>query len=476
MSYLDLNTNVSQEILAGQETTAERDSRQTPAVIAEPSPDARLALWLRALPAFFDAANYPFTEAEQADLSKRDFAHDIRITRTVLWDCSRLTFQLAATESSADELLDEDEQAVLNSFSLAEEANESQAVAADQSLLGLAEVLGNYCLLCEELLTAGAVRFPAWSNMGKMLARDLERSEAAKHLIRSHSQRNSANLQPQLLALTREVVVQRSFGTDLLTIFSVLMRMLSWLSIVEAYLQRDASLKQTLPIFTLINQETRELRRFVENRTLRIEGLEPAVCDVLDGTNYALAMELRKVFSRELINLGTLRHPPTLYSKVETAHGILRDSFQQSIVGLAQLFDQTLDGTLLFKAYQTKKEQSLILRHDLWMLLQLIQRAEKERDQHPIVRLLERLVVFQEGSLRYLMYKDWEACERFIEEVGAARGAVELAPVLHRFAAFVETLFGQVSMRAVLADSPFDFPSLEKTAPTNPEQRDESFD
>jgi hypothetical protein len=461
MNHLDPNTNATQSLLAEQDAAASRDARQPSAVFAETAPDARLGLWLRALPSFFDAANYPFTEAEQADLSKRDFASDIRIARAVLLDCSRLTFQLARVETSTGDLLERDEPSSLNELSLAEEAGESQPVAADQSLLQLAEALGNYCMLCDELLTAGAVGCPAWSNLGKMLTRDLERSEAAKHLIRSHAQRSGVNLQPQLISLTRQAALPRPLGTDLLAIFSVLARMLNWLATIDACLQRDAPLKQTLPVFTLINQETRELRRFVENRAMRIENLEPAVSDTLDGTNYALAMELRKVFSRELVGLSALRHPPTLYAKVETAHGILRDSFQQSIVGLAQLFDQKLDGTLLFKAYQTKKEQSLILRHDLWMLLQLIQLAEKERDQHPIVRLLERLVVFQEGSLRYLMYKDWEACERFIEEVGVARGAVELAPVLHRFAAFVETLFGQVSMRAVLADSPFDFPTLE---------------
>ncbi|MDX6693733.1 MAG: hypothetical protein QOF02_1336 [Blastocatellia bacterium] len=462
MNQLDLNINASQSVLAERDAAAAaRESPSPPALSAATTLDARLGLWLRALPSFFDAANYPFTEAEQADLSKRDFAGDIRIARSVLWDCSRLTFQLAQAESSADELLEQDEQSPLGELSLAEETGESSSVAADQSLVQLAETLGNYCMLCDELLTAGAVGISAWSNLGKMLTRDLERSEAAKHLIRSLTQRSDVNLQPQLISLTRQAALQRSFGTDLSAIFNVLARMLNWLATIEAYLQRDAPLKQTLPVFTLINQETRELRRFVENRTMRIENLETTFSDTLDGTNYALAMELRKVFSRELVGLGTLRHPPTLYAKVETAHGILRDSFQQSIVGLAQLFDQQLDGTLLFKAYQTKKEQSLILRHDLWMLLQLIQLAEKERDQHPLVRLLERLVVFQEGSLRYLMYKDWEACERFIEEVGAARGAVELAPVLHRFAAFVETLFGQVSMRAVLADTPFDFPTLE---------------
>lgn len=466
MNHLDLNTNAPEEMLAGHDAGMLRDLREmqnTPAATAEPVPEAMLGLWLRALLSFFDTGNHPLTETEQADLSKRDFAHDIRIVHAVLLECSRLAFQLALTESADDDLFEEREgQTSLNNFSLAEESAEAGGLVAYQSPLRLAEALGNFCLLCEELLSAGAVSFSAWANMGKMLARDLEQSETIKHFIRHTTQGSSASLQPQLTSLTCQAVMHRALSADLVSIFSRLMQMLDWLAVVEACLRRDVPLKQTLPIFTLINQETRELRRFVENRTLRIEELEPSVCDVLDGTNYALAMELRKVFSRELIGLSALRHPPTIYAKVETAHGILRDSFQQSIVSLAQLFDPALDGTLLFKAYQTRKQQSLTLRRDLWMLLQLIQRAEKERDQHPLVRLLERLAVFHEGSLRYLMYKDWEACERFIEEVGAARGAVELAPVLHRFAAFIETLFGQVSMRAVLADSPFDYPAIEK--------------
>lgn len=437
------------------------DAAQVLAVGLEP--EAMLGLWLRALLSFFDAANNPFNDSELTDLSKRDFINETQIARRTLWDCSRLTFQLASAEGEEGNLFEiESGQHAPNNFPLAEESADANVTVADQSLLALAEVLANFCLLSEELITAGAVSFAVWSNMGRMLARDLERSEAAKYLIHSAAQISPAGLQPQLISVTREAVTHRLFGADLTIIFSRMVQMLSWLAQVESFLRRDLSLKQTLPIFTLINQETRDLRRFVEGRTLRIEGLETAVCDVLDATNYALAMELRKVFSRELIGLSGLRHPPTIYSKVETAHGILRDSFQQSIVALAQLFDPALDGAQLFKAYQTKKQQSLTLRHDLWMLLQLIQRAEKERDQHPVVRLLERLAIFQEGSLRYLMYKDWEACERFIEEVGAARGAVELAPVLHRFAAFIETLYSQVSMRAVLAEEPFDFPTLEK--------------
>ena len=75
---------------------------------------------------------------------------------------------------------------------------------------------------------------------------------------------------------------------------------------------------------------------------------------------------------------------------------------------------------------------------------------------------MKKLVSFYEGSLRYLMFKDWESCERFMEEIGAARGAAELSPVLHRFAAYLEALSSQVNMRAVLLDHPFDYPEIDE--------------
>jgi hypothetical protein len=172
-------------------------------------------------------------------------------------------------------------------------------------------------------------------------------------------------------------------------------------------------------------------------------------------------MELRKVFAHELMGLTSLHQAPPIYVKIENAHGLLRDCFQQSTVALAQLFDGSLDGAQLFKSFHTKLEQSLTLRQDLWMLLQLVRQAKAGRDQYPLSRILERLADFRDGSLRYLMYKDWESCERFMEEVAAARGAVELAPVLHRFATYLETLHEHVSLRAVLAGHPFDYPKLE---------------
>jgi hypothetical protein len=174
-----------------------------------------------------------------------------------------------------------------------------------------------------------------------------------------------------------------------------------------------------------------------------------------------MMMELRRVYTQELVGLIALRQAPAIYARVETAHGLLANCFQQSTTGLAQLFDPQLDGARLFDTFQIKLEQSVALRRDLWLLLQLVKRAEKERDQHPVAQLVATLDAFRDGSMHYLMYKDWEACERFMEEVAAARGAIELSPVLHRFGAYLETLFNQVNMRSVLAEHAFDYPELE---------------
>jgi hypothetical protein len=311
------------------------------------------------------------------------------------------------------------------------------------------------------MMQARVVNFHSWSHLGKATLQELARSGISQRLIRISDYYGAADLQAPLLRITRDKSAPAAQGADLLVIFTSLARMLQRLRFIESVLRRDQPLKFLLPIFTLLHEEARTLLDFIETRAMRTEGMDEAVFDTLDGTNYALSMELRKVFAHELVGLSVLRQPTAIYAKVENAYGLLRDCFQQSTLALAQLFDPQLEGAQLFDTFQTKLQQSLALRRDLWTLLLLVRRAEKERDQRPVAPLLERLSEFREGSLRYLMYKDWEACERFMEEVGAARGAVELAPVLHRFGAYLETLHGQVNMRAVLANHPFDYPELE---------------
>lgn len=425
-------------------------------------PERELGMWLQSLNSFARARNHPFAESEQASALTKDWFSELGIARQTLLRVSQLTLRMVhlkdTHEASDGNVADGN---LLEGLGLTDSLPPNDSEQESHSLIGLSEALSDICILCETLAEVRPVSFYTWATVGKVLARELDRSEVARTLERAAQTDAAAKLPRPLFELTQVIDAGDAFSTDILIVFSELARLLERLQFVETLLRRDQPLKQTLPIFCLVHEEARSLLDFIETRALRTEGLNENIFDALDGTNYAIAMELRKVFSRELVGLSALRHSPSIYARVENAHGLLRDCFQQSIVGLAQLFDPTLDGARLFNTFQTKLDQSLLLRGDLWTLLQLVRRAEKERDRHPISRLLERLDAFREGSQRYLMYKDWEACERFIEEVSAARGAVEVTPVLHRFGAYLETLHGQVNMRAVLADHPFDYPSLE---------------
>lgn len=431
-------------------------------IFRDGGPAHELGLWLRALGSFGRMRDYPPTGQDKPDALSRDWSGEVRITRRVLLRGTQLSYSLLRPYSAPEDALTDDEKAAATPVMPSPASTETDVLAdeADHSFRMLAEALKESFTVCDALLERPPVNLHTWASLGKTLARQLSHLEGAQTVMRAEQHYSTANLQDSLVALTRRAGVAAASGADLLIIFTELARLLRRLEFIGDLLGRDQPLKQTLPVFALVHEGAAWLMEFIEDCLSRAEELDQTIIDALDATNYAIMMETRKVYTQELMGVIGLRQAPAIYARVEIAHGLLSNCFQQSIIGLAQLFDPSLNGARLFNTLQTKLEQSLALRRDLWQILQLVQRAEKERDQHPVSQLVASLSAFHDGSLHYLMYKDWEACERFIEEVSAARGAIELTPVLNRFGAYLETLFNQVSLRSVLAEHAFDYPSL----------------
>lgn len=421
------------------------------AALPEAFPPAQeLAVWLRALQSFFNAANLPFTEAERSTLGERSFKCETGVARDALVRCLHLLTSLARGDSLA---------ALAGEAGVPDEGRAGEGalglVSAKESLVDLSDVFKDACRLCDALLESTSVGFAAWSSLGSILERELRRSEAAALIQAAGQAARAAELQERLVALAHGLA-QDDLGEDVLEIFHAFSRLLALLRFVELSLKSDAQLKRLLPIFTLVHEETRGLLDFIEGRALHVEGLGSGAGEVLDGTAYAVRMEMRKAFEHELTGLCSVRQPPQVFAKVENAAGLLRDCYQQSVLALAQTLDPALDGGALFGSFKTKLDQSLELRRELWGLVRLVRRASAEGGSPPATQVLEALGAFGEGGQRYLMYKDWEVLERFAEEIESARGAGELSRTLHRFEAYLETLFGQVNMRAVLSPHPFD--------------------
>jgi hypothetical protein len=247
---------------------------------------------------------------------------------------------------------------------------------------------------------------------------------------------------------------------DMAKVFLEFFRLLRYLDFIAADLSHDRPLKDSLLIFSLINSESQLLIEFMETRLLKIANLSTTVYNCIDGCLYALQMDLKKVFGRELVGFVYLRQAPPIYAKVENSHGLLRDCFQQSIVSLVQIFEPNFDGTQLFESFQTKVDQSIRLRMDIWRLLSGLRKFEAQPEQNKITAVIELMAVFRDSSLKYLMYKDWDDFEKLLEEAIVTRTLDEFLKVVHVFSTFLEALLGQINMRAVLANHPFDYPEV----------------
>jgi hypothetical protein len=88
--------------------------------------------------------------------------------------------------------------------------------------------------------------------------------------------------------------------------------------------------------------------------------------------------------------------------------------------------------------------------------MRAVQNAEKDPGDRAMRELHKRQTEFLEESVHFLFYKDKESIERFAEALGVTADKTDVIGILHRYGTYLETLFGQVNMRTVLLDHPFD--------------------
>jgi hypothetical protein len=117
------------------------------------------------------------------------------------------------------------------------------------------------------------------------------------------------------------------------------------------------------------------------------------------------------------------------------------------------MFDEDLIGPKLFNNSDRRFRQSLQLCQDLAVLIQLVETAEKDCVEPTVLALTARIEQFRNDSMECLMYSDWPQFEGFCEQIKVdASETAGLGQVLHQFRCYLETLLGQVRMRAVLTD------------------------
>jgi len=237
------------------------------------------------------------------------------------------------------------------------------------------------------------------------------------------------------------------------TILTEMLRFFDWLARIENNLQKLDTLLESLSLLEVLEFEARSLTDYVDAKANSTGARNERLHEVLDGISYGINHDLRRVFERELVRGVTEQSIPIVYGKIMHAHGLLTNCFQQSTITLLQVFNPGLDASKLFNDVELRLQQSLILCKDLSSLMRFVRLAQAKGDPDVLRSVTARILEFRDGSMQYLMYKDWRGYESLaLEVITAVENNLDPKPLLHRFICYLEVLYGHVKMRAVLAD------------------------
>lgn len=400
-----------------------------------------LGLWLAGLESFIKSGGQAF-DGNTPESPSRDWAKECRLTHAALLKCSKLNFRLRkaiVTQNSVD--------------------GESLIPSCDISVSDLDAftlVLREAIVLNESVLRSGKLNFADWRSWGSTLAEKLTSSSVHQELVHASQAAGESFLPERLRKLLADPSIPFADDVDLHVILPQFGMILGSLGVVGNMLKRDQPLKPSLIVFSSIYEQTHDLITHMNNRLSRFPADGAAMFDSLDSASYTASLELKKVYSQELTGLVGVRPVPSVFARVETAYELLSNSFRQILAGFARVVDAQIQPSDLFPNFQTKLEQSLALRQHLWQALRAVQSAEQNPDKKLLQAMTDELHEFLDKTVTSLFHKDKETFERFAEEIFATEEKKDLVPILHRFGAYLETLLGQVNMRTVLSDHPFD--------------------
>ena len=324
-----------------------------------------------------------------------------------------------------------------------------------RELSDLSIAFRDYILIGDCMIRSGSLGPAEWKAWSNSLCDRLVRLPAFRKLIRSAEVSGEQSL-PEYLKKLVSGNAAAAEHAELALILPRFGKILRWLSVVGEMLAADEPLKPALLIFSSVNEQIRELIGYINNRLERFPNEEAELFSSLDAASYTASIELKKVYTQELAGLARLRPTPSIYARMETAYSLLNEGFQQILAGFARLIDPKVNNLDLFPTFKIKFEQSLVLRQELWSLARLVQSAENDPMESNVQKLSDELRKFMKETVRFLFYKDTETVERFVEEILVTKQNKDLVPILHRFGAYLETLFGQVNLRAVLEKHPFE--------------------
>jgi hypothetical protein len=392
-----------------------------------------IGAWIAGIESFTNTCRGMF--ASEGRPGVQDLRREFRIVNGALLQMSTLCFRLRRTLDEAD--------------------GAAALGVSKVDLDSFAALVRRSIVLGESLSTSRTLTLSEWQGWVGVLTNDLKRDLVARRLVTYSLENGYAALPSAMRDLFESPDVELVDRIDLHDVVPSVATALRYLDIVGRMMRSDEPLKPGLLILSAVHDQARRMIDRIDDRLARFPNEEAVLFNSLDSASYGASLEIKKVFQQELRGIVGVLPPTSVFARIETAYSLLLDSFQQILLDLARSVDPEVTLFDFFPRFQIKLDQSLILREHLWQILKAVRAAEDAPEKGKVDHLKQELADFVTITIRFLHYKDEETFERFSEEVHAGRDKKDLVPILHRFGAYLETLFGQVCMRGVLADHPF---------------------
>jgi hypothetical protein len=280
----------------------------------------------------------------------------------------------------------------------------------------------------------------------------------------------------QLAAMVKNQALQERLGSEIRTalaqiedpivhkiaetVFSEIVRVFGRLTLIENNLHKLDTLLENLSLLDVLQFEIHNFVDFLENEAMKSDAVNGRLHDVLDGICYGISHDLKRIFERDLTGGIRDQSTPIVYGKILHAHGLLTNCFQQSVITLMQVFNPSLDPLQIFDDFEERVRQSLTLCNDLSSLMRVARQAEAENTPDALRLVVQDTLKFRDGSMHYLMYRDWRGYEKLaLTLIASIEANHDSRDLLHQFSCYLEVLYGHVKMRAVLRDM---FPSSDE--------------
>jgi len=413
-----------------------------------------MEMWLKGVERFFVLDHLPLSAFERSHASLKNFVEEVAVVRSGVAHLALLTTHLLGEgkEDLASFLLFLDSQV---SRSGGGSAAPQRRGSSETELALVVEKLDDFSKVLDELSRAPFLPLQTYLSLGRVVVGTLKSDPNLGVLFRENLRPVLDRESKQSLARVLASVTDASQKSALAALFVELFKGLRYTERIRETIESPATVKRALLVFSLIKAQSASLADFIRRRLLPRFTEDSPVGSGLERLVFSIEMEMRKVMELELVDVVLMKDPRLVYARMEDAAGILKDLFQQSVIGLAETFSSEVDGRTLFPEYRTKLDQSLRLRDDLWALLQATQAFGRSPDKKSLKAMTDALDGFRRGSMKHLMFKDWSLFDRFHTGFTRERAPRAFLPAAHQFEVFLKTLVREVSKRSVLSSFPF---------------------